>query len=220
MSHVIPLQPAEQITILPNISWETFDHLLQDMGNQRGQRLTYTGGILEIMSPLGEHEHDNRFIESLIGVLADELNIPIKRLGSLTLKSPELGIGVEPDSCYYIAREPSVRNKQHIDLSVDPPPDLVLEIDISNHSLNKLPLYASLKIPEIWRYNGKELMVFHLQGDNSSYEKRASSSILPRMEIAKIPYWIARSLETGETATLRQFRTWLRNSGAPQQESP
>ena len=205
---------AENTVCLKNVSWETFNHLLEELGSQRSQRLTYSGGTLEIMTPLGEHEHNNRFIESLILVLTDELNINLKKFGSLTLKLAKLRQAVEPDSCYYITNEPQVRNKQNIDLTIDPPPDLVLEIDITNSSVNKLPIYANLMVPEIWRYNGKIITVFVLDqaanNHTNNYTNIDSSLIFPFLDMNLIPQLIQRSLELGETATLKEFRQWVK----------
>jgi Uma2 family endonuclease len=117
---------------LSNVSWQTFEQLLKELGDKRATRLAYNEGLLEIMSPLGPHENSNRFIESLIGAIADELNLNLKKFGSLTLKREKKLKGAEPDSCYYLQNEPLVRSKQEIDLDNDPPPDLVLEIDITS----------------------------------------------------------------------------------------
>jgi len=73
---------AEQRVILSNISWQTFEQLLKELGDKRATRLAYNEGLLEIMTPLGPHENNNRFIESLIGVIADELNLNLKKLSS------------------------------------------------------------------------------------------------------------------------------------------
>ena len=203
---------AENFVQLSNVSWETFNHLLAELGDKRNQLLTYYSGILEIMTPFGEHENNNRFIESLISVIADELNLNLKKLGSLTLKSNEFKQAVEPDSCYYLQNEPKVRNKQNIDLSIDPPPDLVLEIDITSGSLNKLPIYANLKIPEIWRYDGKNLTVFVLQPTDNSYRQVDKSKAFSFFYLNLVPELIQQSLEEGETATLKQFRQWVRDN--------
>jgi Uma2 family endonuclease len=202
---------AENIVFLKNVTWDTFNHLLEELSNQRNERLTYYLGTLQIMSPLGIHENNNRFIESLIFVIASELNLNLKKFGSLTLKSNELKQGVEPDSCYYIANEPKVRNKQNIDLTIDPPPDLVLEIDITSGSLNKLPIYASLKVPEIWRYDGEKLIVFSLDINNNEYQELKESPTFPWLNLNLIPQLISQSLEDGETATLKQFRESIKN---------
>jgi Uma2 family endonuclease len=203
---------AENIVSLKNVSWETFNNLLTELGDKRNQRLTYYLGTLEIMSPLGQHENNNRFIDDLIRVIADELNLNLKKFGSLTLKSNKLKQGVEPDSCYYLKNEPLVRNKQHIDLTIDPPPDLILEIDITSGSLNKLPLYGTLKVPEIWRYDGKNLTVFSLAKKSKEYQQLTQSPAFPWLDLNLVPQLINQSLQQGETATLRQFRHWVREN--------
>jgi len=202
---------AENIVLLNPVSWETFNQLLEELGNNRNQRLAYDQGNLEIMSPLGEHENNNRFIDDLIRVIADELGWNLKKFGSLTLKSEAFKQGVEPDSCYYLTNEPQVRNKQSIDLISDPPPDLVLEIDITKTSLNKLSIYANLKVPEIWQYNGQELMVFILDTQSNKYQQLANSQVFPFLEINLIPQFIEKSLEVGETKALKEFRQWVRS---------
>jgi Uma2 family endonuclease len=172
--------------------------------------LAYNEGLLEIMTPLGSHENSNRFIESLIGAIADELNLNLKKFGSLTLKRVKKLKGAEPDSCYYIQNEPLVRSKQEIDLDNDPPPDLVLEIDITSGSLDKRPIYAAIGVPEFWRYNGNKLEVFVLELSNQGYQKVNQSPTFPWLPLDVIPRFIRPSLVDGETATLRAFRVWVR----------
>ncbi len=201
---------AEQRVILSNVSWQTFEQLLKELGDKRATRLAYNEGLLEIMSPLGPHENSNRFIESLIGASADELNLNLKRFGSLTLKREKKLKGAEPDSCYYIQNEPLVRSKQEIDLDNDPPPDLALEIDITSGSLDKRPIYAAIGVPELWRYNGNKLEVFVLQPSSQDYQQVNQSPTFPWMPLDIIPKFIRQSLVDGETATLRAFRTWVR----------
>jgi Uma2 family endonuclease len=201
---------AEHLILLNPVSWNTFNQLLEELGEKRGQRFAYDCGILEIMSPLGVHENNNRLIESLVLFIADELGLNLKKFGSLTLKIDRTKQGVEPDSCYYIANEPQVRGKQHIDLTVDPPPDLVLEIDITSGSLNKFPIYSNLGIPEIWRYDGDRLAVFVLQPESGQYEPVDRSPTFPFLPLEQVPLVIERSLAVGETAALKEFRQWLR----------
>jgi Uma2 family endonuclease len=201
---------AEQRVILSNVSWQTFEQLLKELGDKRATRLAYNEGLLEIMSPLGPHENSNRFIESLIGAIADELNLNLKRFGSLTLKREKKLKGAEPDSCYYLQNEPLVRSKQEIDLDNDPPPDLVLEIDITSGSLDKRPIYVAIGVPELWRYNGNKLEVFVLQPSSQDYQQVNQSPTFPWMPLDVIPRFIRQSLVDGETATLRAFRAWVR----------
>lgn len=201
---------AEQRTILKNVSWQTFLQLLAELGEDRATRLAYDDGVMEIMTPLGEHENNNRFIDDLIRAIADELNLNLKKFGSLTLKRDLKQRGAEPDSCYYIQNEPLVRSKQNIDLETDPPPDLVLEIDITSSSLDKKSIYASLGVPEFWRYNGRKLEVFVLEEGSNIYNQVEESRIFPWLALDAIPRFINQSLVDGETATLRAFRAWVR----------
>lgn len=207
---VVDRQIAENRVILDRVTWETFNRLLIELGENRSSRLAYDGGILEIMTPLAEHEHNNRFIEKLIGAITDELNLNVKNLGSLTLKKDNIKKGIEPDSCYYLANEPQVRSKQSIDLNVDPVPDLVLEIDITSGSMDKLPIYAALGVPEIWRYDGENLQVFLLDKSIPIYNVSNQSYSFPWLELDLIPQLLQQCLIDGETATLKVFRSWIR----------
>ena len=200
----------EQRTVLNQVSWQTFINLLNDLGDNRVIRLYYDQGVLEIMTPLGEHENNNRFIDDLVRAIADELNLNLKKMGSLTLKREELLKGAEPDSCYYLENEPLVRHKQNINLESDPPPDLVLEIDITSSSLDKQTIYAAFEIPELWRYNGQKLEVFVLDKTTQSYQNSIQSLHFPWLPLEVIPQYIRQSLRDGETATLKSFRTWVR----------
>jgi Uma2 family endonuclease len=208
-NNLAKLKP-DNVTVLSPVSWNTFNQLLQELGDKRGKRLAYSGGVLEIMSPLGIHENNNRFIDDLIRVMADELGLELKKFGSLTLKRDKSQQGVEPDSCYYLQNEPLVRGKQSIDLTLDPPPDLVLEIDITKGSLDKLPIYANLSVPEVWRYDGSCLSVFILKPELSEYAQVEHSSIFPFFPPEQVPLLIKRSLAIGETSALREFRQWLK----------
>jgi len=201
---------AEQRVILSNISWQTFEQLLKELGDNRASRLAYDEGILEIMTPLGRHENNNRFIDDLIRAIADELDLNLKKFGSLTLKRSKKQKGAEPDSCYYLQNEALVRSKQEIDLDNDPPPDLVLEIDITSGSLDKRPIYAAIGVPEFWRYDGNKLQVFVLQQSTGDYQQVTQSPTFPWMSLDVIPRFIRQSLVGGETATLRAFRAWVR----------
>jgi Uma2 family endonuclease len=205
------IQPslAENRVMLEPVSWETFNQLLQELGDKRSQRLAYSQGTVEIMTPLGEHEHNNRFIERLIYVIIDELELEVKSFGSLTLKAENQKKGVETDSCFYIQNEFQVRNKQSIDVNIDPVPDLVLEIDITSSSLDKFVIYGALGVPEIWRYNGKALRVSLWNAQNKIYERSDYSRVFSWLKVDDLSPFIQQCLKDGETKTLRDFRRWL-----------
>jgi Uma2 family endonuclease len=199
---------AETRTLLTNISWQTFKAMLAEMGSQRKNRIAYDSGTIEIMTPLMPHENSNRLIEVFIGVMCEELGLEIKRTGSLTLTRDDLQRGGEPDSSYYIQNESLVRNKENIDLATDPPPDLVLEVEYSRSAIDKLDLYASMKIPEVWRFNGSVLRVYTL-ADEGYTELETSPSFNP-IPVKEIPRFLQQAKIQGENATTRDFRVWVR----------
>ena len=200
--------PAEQRTLLANISWPTFKAMLVEMGSERVTRLAYDSETVEIMTPLMPHENSNRLIEGFVVALCEELGLEIKRTGSLTLTRDDLWCGGEPDSSYYIQNEPLVRDKEHIDLEIDPPPDLVLEVEYSRSKIDKLSLYAAMGIPEFWRYNGTRLRIYRLE--SGEYQESDSSLTFPGVTIKEIPKFIQESRKVGELASTRNFRNWVR----------
>lgn len=200
--------PAETRTLLQNISWQTFKTILVEMGSDRNHRLTYDSGLLEIMTPLMPHENSNRMIEGFVVVLCEELGLEYKRAGSLTLKRDDLERGGEPDSSYYIQNESLVRGKENIDLEIDPPPDLVLEVEYSRSKIDKLSLYAAIGIPEFWRYNGTTLRIYALLEGQYS-ETQISQTFVP-VAVKEIPRFIQEAKKNGENTTTRSFRAWVK----------
>lgn len=195
--------------ILPNIRWQTYEALLLDLKDTGRVRVAYDQGTLEIMTPSQEHESYSLSIHDCIVVLADELNLNLMNLGSTTLKKEDIQRGLEPDQCYYIQNEPRVRSKLKIDLSINPPPDLVIEVDITSGSLNKFPIYQSLKIPEIWRYRRRGLEIFELQGEEY-LQRDFSPTFSPIAVTTAIPEFIQKSRSIGQIAALRALRTWVK----------
>ena len=203
------LPQAEQRTVLRNISWETFEALLKETGEDRGSRFAYDGGTLEIMTPLIGHENPKSNLGNFIIALAEELDIEIKSAGSTTLKRKIANRGIEPDNCYYIQNELAVRGKQELDLETDPPPDLAIEIDITSSSVNKLGIYSALGIPELWRYNGRVLKFYQLA--EGQYVEREFSIAFPIVSVTEMSRFIEQSKTTGEIALLKSFRAWVRD---------
>jgi Uma2 family endonuclease len=199
---------SEQRVVLRNISWQTFEIMLTDMGEDRVSRMTYDQGILEIMTPLLSHEHWNRLIERLIFVLGEELNLEIFPAGSTTFKREDLRRGAEPDSSYYIQNERLVRNKTEINLNNDPPPDLVVEVDLTNSSLDKFQIYASLGISELWRYDEGVLQIYQLQ--EGEYLECNNSPTFAQLPLTEIPQFLEESQRIGVMGMTRNFRNWVR----------
>ncbi|MFN9699566.1 MAG: Uma2 family endonuclease, partial [Dolichospermum sp.] len=189
----------------------TFETILTEMGNHRATRLAYNQGTLEIMTPLMPHEHNKRLIEKLIDNLAEELNLNIKSTGSVTCKRQDLAKGVEPDSSFYIQNEAIMRNKQTLDLTQDPPPDLIIEVDYTSASLDRLPIYLALGVPEVWRYDHPVMQIYQLS--NGVYIPCDVSPTFANLPLTtEIPHFLAQSLEIGEISMIRSFRAWLQKS--------
>src|SRR5215813_1491500 len=204
------LEKAEQRIILQDVSWRTYEDLLTDCEDRSSPRLTYDRGVLEIMSPSAEHEEYNRTISMLVEVVAEELSIDIRNLGSTTFKRDDLLRGTEPDSCFYIQNTDRITVKTSVDLSTDPPPDLVIEIDITRDSLDKLSLYEAIKVPEIWRFDGDKVSLFRLAGD--TYEETERSAAISILTADVIQDFVRKSKSAGRTAWLKGLRQWVREN--------
>jgi Uma2 family endonuclease len=206
--------PVEQQTtpenrvILKGVSWSTFKALLADVGDDRAWRIAYDGGVLEIRMPHLEHEVPKGLIESFIEATADELEIEVMKAGSLTLEREDLTRAVEPDTCLYIQNEASVRGKRNISLPGDLPPDLAIESDYTNSSVNKDSIYAALGVPELWRYRRESLQVYQLV--DGKYENCDRSLAFPFLPVAEIPGFIEQNRTVGQRAAVRLFRQRIR----------
>jgi Uma2 family endonuclease len=206
---IATITPAEQRIVLHNISWQTFETLLKETGEDRGSRFAYDCGMLEIMTPLFEHENPKIQLDRLIFALAEVLEIEIRSAGSTTLKREFVKRGIEPDNCYYIQNEPAIRGKQKLDLEADPPPDLAIEIDITRSSIDKFRIYSALGVSELWRYNGRVLSFYQLL--EGQYIERQISTAFPVVSASDIKQFIDQSQAIGEIALLKSFRAWLRD---------
>ena len=199
---------AEQRTVLHNISWETFEALLAETGEDRGSRFAYDCGTLEIMTPLFEHENPKSNFGNFIIALAEELEIEVRSAGSTTLKRRIAKRAIEPDNCYYIQNELAIRGRETLNLETDPAPDLAIEIDITSSSVNKLGIYSALGIAELWRYNGQDLKFYQLR--EGQYVESEFSIAFPIVSVSDISRFIQQSKSMGEITLLKSFRSWVR----------
>ncbi len=198
-----PQIAVERLVVLEGVSWQTFKALLADIGDSRASRIAYDQGTLEIRMPLTEHEEPKRLLENFIEVIVDELEVEARSLGALLLEREDLTRAVEPDSCFYIQNESSVRGKS-IQLPADPPPDLVIESDYTSSSLNKFNIYAAIGVPELWRYRQQNLEVYQLVDEK--YELSATGIAFPFLPIAEVPSFIEQAKTIGQRAAVRLFR--------------
>jgi Uma2 family endonuclease len=200
------LVSAESRTVLENVRWETFVELAEQ---RRGSvpRMTYDEGVLELMSPLRQHENIGRLIGRLVETYTEVRNIEIQSVASTTFKRKDLKKAFEADESYYIQHAEEIRPKEEVDLFVDPPPDLVIEVEITTSAIAKLKLFAAMGVPEVWRHDGQSLQMFELR--ENQYEAIPQSRALPELSVAVINAILMKRFEFGETALVREFRKTL-----------
>jgi Uma2 family endonuclease len=205
---VLTQNRADRI-ILSNISWKQFENLLVDLGDKRTVRIAYDREILEIMSPLAEHEYYKERISDVIKDVAEILAIDCECFGSATWKKETQLAGLESDNCFYLQNEPLIRGKLVFDLNFDPPPDLALEIDITSKSLNRFPIYARLGVPEIWCYDSGQLKIYILSGN--VYIEQTSSLVFPGLRLQEIPSLIEEYRSSGRNSFRKAIRLWAQS---------
>ena len=194
--------------ILHGVSWTTYESLLADFQNRNAVHFAYDRGVLEIMAPSVKHEEPNRALSLFVDLVTGELDIEVRRLGSTTFTRKDLSKGFEPDSCFYIQSVNRIRDKEEIDLTADPPPDLVIEIDITSPSLNKFPIYAAVGIPEVWRYKGGRVQIFQREGEQ--YREVEQSIVLPLLTGATLTQFLEENRTLRSPEWLRRVQEWAR----------
>src|SRR5262245_12957492 len=207
--------PRTRHMVLEEISWRTYSYLLRDLQNRRLQ-LTYDHGVLEIMTLSLEHERYGRFLGRLVITLTEELKVQVAEGGSLTLRRRRKERGLESDNCYWIQNEHLVRFKKTIDLRTDPPPDVAIEADVSRSSLNRMAIYASLKVPEGWRFDGTDLD-FHILQSNGQYAMEDESRAFPGLRSKDLMPFLAMLEKRPANDVIDQFRGWIRRSFSKRQ---
>jgi Uma2 family endonuclease len=205
--------PAEQRVLLRNISWETYKRLLDERGDNRVPRFAYDRGELEIMSPSTEHESIAYHIGLLVAMFAGKSGVDLYGAGSTTFDREDLERGFEPDACFYVSNAELVRGKPRIDLRLDPPPDLVIEVGITSPSLDKFTIYARAGVPEIWRHDGEKLTIFELSGQE--YSGVAESNVLPPLTSETLSRFIEESSSLDIVTWMRGVREWVRENAEP-----
>jgi Uma2 family endonuclease len=204
---IAPPYEPDEIIHLSGISWKTYETLLEELSDRR-LRLTYNRGNLEIMAPSPEHELNKRVLGRFIETIAEEFDVNIYPLGSTTFKQPKLS-GAEPDECFYIRNIAAVQGKKRLNMAEDPAPDLIVEIDITSSSQNRLQVYADLGVAEVWIYDGESLIIQQLQ--NGNYTATKTSQIFANLSIPDIADWLQLSATMDYLALVKEFRGWVRS---------
>ncbi|MCX7421804.1 MAG: Uma2 family endonuclease [Planctomycetia bacterium] len=199
---------SEQRLALRAIDWATYQTISKALTGQH-VRLTYDCGRLEFLTISSKHGILSRFFSRLIAILTEELNLPILSCGDMTCDNEAAMCGIEPDECFYLENEPRVRGQDEIDLTVDPPPDLAVEIEISPAPRNRMGIYTALQIREVWRLDGVRLSVHQLT-DSGEYTESTQSRYFRKIEVAGLLEFIERRTQTDENSLRKSFREWVR----------
>jgi Uma2 family endonuclease len=197
-----------QHIVLNHISWKAYETLLRDVG-ERHVRLTYDDGDLEIMTLSFGHENAGEWIGRLIFFLALEMKVPLRSGGSTTLKKFLRRKGLEPDKCFWIKNEQAMRGRKTWNEDSNPPPDLAVEIDITRSSLDRRAIYAALKVPELWHFDGEKFRVLIL-GANGKYREKSRSLAFPALPLRDFARFVDRLWSTDEMSLIQEFIAWIR----------
>ncbi|WP_254565082.1 Uma2 family endonuclease [Oscillatoria sp. HE19RPO] len=202
----IRVSPGGQL-LMTDVSWPMYEQLLEEYAESPDVRINYSQGVLEVMVPLPEHEANKVMIGDLVKILMEEQDLDFWSLGSTTFKNAGMQQGVEADDCFYIENEAAIRGKKRIDLTVDPPPDLAIEIDITARS--RFNNYQALGVKELWRFDGTRLEINVLQG--GQYVQVNESPHFPGLPLNEvIPQYLEQSKVEGRNKAIKAFRAWVR----------
>jgi Uma2 family endonuclease len=199
---------ADSVLVQHGISWNDYEELLDAVGEGSSLRICYDEGTLQVMSPSSKHEHVAKLIERLVDLLSIRQRTKVLFYGSATLKKQSEKKGAEPDACFYVQTADAVGTKEQIDFDTDPPPDVVVEIDIHHESISKLPIYAAFGVPELWRYDGDSLTIHHLL--DGQYVLSDASLALPILTSAVLTEFLARSPKEDQYDIVLAFEEWLK----------
>jgi Uma2 family endonuclease len=203
-----PQVVADDCVVLRCVSWDTYERLLADDEERRVPRMTYDQGVLELVTPSTPREEDARVIEHLVYIVAAIMGVPIRSVGATTFRRRDLKRGVEPDASFYIQSEERIRGKREVDLTIDPPPDVVLEMEMSRSAINKMQLFASMGIPEVWRCDGRRVTILIRDGD--AYQESSASAALPVLTREALERFLAESRAMLSPEWFQAVSEWAR----------
>ncbi len=188
------------------VSWEGYLQALEIVGDNH-VRVTYDDGWMEYEMPSFTHEVISRFLCGLVRAYCLANGIDLITSGSVTLRRKAKLAGLEGDESFYILRfaeMQALRQRRDFDPEIDPPPDLVVEVDLTTDSVTKLPVYGRLGVPEVWRVTPTQLECMVLRGDGA-YTQREAGAVLPGFPLGRVMSGIERLNRDGDTAATKWF---------------
>ncbi len=199
---------AENRFVISAVSWRDYE-LIGRVFQDRPIKITYDRGRLEIMTLSFKHERRKHLLRKLLDALVEELHVEILGAGGMTFKRKKKKKGLEPDECFWIQHEVVMRGKKEFNIETDPPPDLVLEVEITRSVLDRLGIYAALNVPEVWRCGGPGIRVCRLV--NGEYEETDRSLAFPFLNPTALRQFLDQHEDLGEVGLTKQFRKWVRS---------
>ncbi len=204
----VPANGVQRL-VLNGVTWSEYLTIGEVLRDRPALRLTYDRGMLEFMTTSPAHEKYKKWIGRIIDTLAEELNVLIEPAGHMTFQRADLERGLEPDECYWIANEAQVRGRMDWLPERDPPPDLIIEIEVSRSAVNRMGIYAALGCPEVWRFDGETLRVVVLQADRT-YQAVERSPAFPAIPPRDLVPFLIPNEQVDYLSRIRAFRAWVR----------
>jgi Uma2 family endonuclease len=201
--------PLTSGVVFRDVTWDDYEAQLRIVG-ERPIRVTYDQGTMEVFMPSFGHEDDAYRLGWMVDTLTEELDIAVKAGRTTTHKRQDLDRGAEPDQCYWLGDDARrMAGKRQLDLIIDPPPALAIEVDISHSSLDRLPIFAAIGIPEIWHLTLASLQFLHLQPEGT-YQPHDRSRAFPGLPAAEVARFLEQGRTGEDTAWVRSFRAYVR----------
>ncbi|HEY9822938.1 MAG TPA: Uma2 family endonuclease [Candidatus Sericytochromatia bacterium] len=198
--------PPGAVVRLP-ATWQQYQTLCQQRGDGSIPRMKYRTGEVLLMSPLPKHGRDAHLIANVITALLDHIGQEYDAFTPVTMELPQES-GIEPDYCFYIDNWEAVSGKERIDWSSEPPPDLVLEIDVTSYS--NIDDYLPYRVPEVWLFRKKQLLIYQLQG--AEYNLQEKSLYFPEIQLKEVIYRCLQiAYDRNTSAAVRDLKQRLDN---------
>ena len=206
--------PTSSGIVFHGVTWDDYEAMLRIVGD-RPIRVTYDQGEMEIFMPSYGHNDDAFLLGRMVDLLTEELEILYRGGDTTTHKRADLDKGAEPDKCYWFGpKARRMAGKRQLDLSRDPAPDLIIEVDVTRTSLDRLKIFAAMRVPEVWRSTGRSLQFLHLQADGS-YQPRPASRYFPALTATSVAQFLKDGRTVDKPTWIRSFRAFVREKVVP-----
>jgi len=207
----VQIQPNSASVLMDDVSWDYYSRTLEELGPSRGTRITFDHGRMELRKTSALHQRKKKVIARLLETYAVEADIPVDGFGTLTLRREDLLIGLEPDECYYVQSPRLPLSEVELDFRIYPVPDLAMEAEIGASIIPKMPIYAALKVPEIWQYSAVGVMPWH-RTSRGEYRRSTKSLAFPALDIMRFSRFVDDALKN-EHKNVKALQDWVRGSG-------